>query len=358
MVAEVRPQVSGIIKERLFEEGADVISGQALYRIDPELYRAAFTEAEAALRKAEANAEAANLRAKRYSALAKSGAVGIQERDDAVSGAEQADAQVLSARAALETAAINLGYTEIRSPVSGRIGKSFVTPGALVTTNQMQPLAVVQQLSPVYVDVTQSTAELITLREELAGGGVNADGLEGITVRLILENGSPYARLAAKPGPEPERLEGRLMFSDVTVQQSTGVVTLRATIDNPDELLLPGMYVRAILHAGFRENAILAPQKAVFRDNKGRAQVYVLSKEAGADLPEAERRSLAANEYYVRLRPIVLGGNNGPQWLVESGLEEGELLLVEGTGKARPGVVVTALPVANSATPSPASGGR
>lgn len=340
-VSEVRPQVNGIIKARHFEEGSDVKEGQVLYTIDPELYQATHNEAKAALARAEANASAANVKASRYTKLAKTGAMSVQDKDDAVSTAKQANAEVLAAKESLETARINLGYTEVRSPVSGRIGRSFVTPGTLVTMNQNEPLATVQQLSPVYVDVNQSTTELLRLREELAGGQISGNG--SVKVRLVLENGSPYVKLGEGSRENPAWIEGRFMFSDVTVQQSTGVVSNRVTFENPDNMLLPGMYVRAIIDAGVRENAILVPQKAVSLNNRGLPQVYTLSKTAPENLPAENRRELSSDEYYIHLKTVAVGENSGARWLIDSGLSNKELILVEGAQKVRPGSIVRGL---------------
>ncbi|MDR0933702.1 MAG: efflux RND transporter periplasmic adaptor subunit, partial [Burkholderiaceae bacterium] len=279
MVSEVRPQVSGIIQKRLFEEGSDVKEGQQLYQIDPSLFQAAYNSAKAELAKAKANVVAARLLAERYSKIVGIKAVSKQEYDDAVAARDQAVAAVDATAQAVETARINLEYTKVLSPVSGRISRSFVTPGALVTQNQPDPLSTVQQLTPVYVDVTQSSTELLKLRRELAAGQIQAGANRGAKIKLKLEDGSPYVRIAGsgEAGAEPEWVLGELQFSDVTIEQNTGVVSVRATFDNPDTILLPGMYVRAVIEEGVREGAIMAPQKAVMRDMKNRTLVYVLT---------------------------------------------------------------------------------
>ena len=346
IVSDVRPQVSGIIQKRLFVEGADVKAGDVLYQIDDALYRAAHSRAQAALMEAEANLVAARLLAERVTRLVENKAISRQDHDNAVASRGQAEARVAAARAELETAAINLEYTKVTAPVSGRIGTSTVTPGALVTQNQAAPLATVQQLDPIYVDLTQSSAELLRLRAALDNGMLKlSDG--AFVVSLNLENGKPYTHRTqavdpvaraplfnqeGKPVNEDQPLYGRLEFSDVTVEQSTGVVRLRALFPNPDYLLLPGMYVRAVLEEGVNHNAILLPQRAVLRDNRGQAVIWVLTpstQEPG--LYDAEQRVLSLD------RAV----NN--QWLVSGGLKAGELVLVEGSTKLRFGRAVQAV---------------
>ena len=344
-VSEVRPQVGGIIKERLFVEGSDVTAGQVLYEIDPAVYQAAYNNARAELSRTEANLASARLLAQRYAKIVKTNAISKQDYDDAVAAHNQARAAVESAKQALETAKINLGYTKVVAPVSGTIGRSHVTSGALATQNQADPLATIQQLDRVYVDVTQSNAELLKLRRALVAGRLRSSGTDSAKVRLLLEDGSAYARNIAgmENGEEPAWIEGTLLFSEVTIDQSTGMVTLRATFDNPHNILLPGMYVRAVLEEGVRENAVLVPQKAVMRDNRGNPYVYVLSTEAGPNArpdAEGEARALKGGEYYVERRSIVIDRDHKNNWLVTSGLAAGDRLLVDGLQKARPGAVV------------------
>ena len=235
-VSEVRPQVGGIIQKRIFDEGMNVEAGQVLYQIDPALYKAAFNNAKANLKRAQASENAAKKLAERRNNLVKDNAVSKQDRDDAIAAYNKIRAEIEAYDQALESAAINLSYTRITAPVSGRIGRSFVTEGALVTQNQAQPLAVIQQISPVYVDVTQSSRQLLKIRRALASGALKSDGINSAKVRLYLEDGRLYKRLGKE-----DCLEGELLFSDITVDENTGSVTLRAKFDNPDGLLLPGM---------------------------------------------------------------------------------------------------------------------
>ncbi len=343
MVSDVRPQVGGIIKERLFEEGTVVEAGQVLYQIDPVLYEAAYNNAKAELARVQANAGAAQKLANRYSQLVATGAISKQEFDDAFASAGQASAQVASAKEALETARINLGYTKVTAPVTGTIGRSFFTPGALVTQNQPNPLATVQQLDYVYVDITQSSTELLKLQRARAEGLLKSSGPNSTKVKLLLEDGSAYA-LPQADG-KTQYIEGDLLFSDVTIDQSTGAVTLRAKFKNENNILLPGMYVRAVIEEGVRENAILIPQKTINRDPRGRTQAYVLSKEnPNKEAPPAEAKEevkpLAANEYYVVPRSVTVDRDYENHWIVTDGLQQGEMLIAEGLQKIRPGQVV------------------
>lgn len=345
-VAEVRPQVGGIIKERLFEEGSDVEAGQVLYRIDDALYQAAFKNAKAALAQEEANLVSAKLLAERYGKIVKTNAVSKQEYDEALAAYNHLKARVAAAQEALNTAAINLGYTEVVSPVSGRIGRSFITVGALATQNQPDPLATVQQLDRVYVDVTQSNTELLRLRRALDAGKLRSDGSAFASVRLLLEDGTPYVldplALSGEEPAEKDWLEGELLFSDVTIDQSTGRVTLRALFNNPRTTLLPGMYVKAVLREGVRDDAILVPQKAVQRDTRGRAYVYMLTKEEPVN-PDDIVEELAVDGYYVAMRHIKIDRSYENTWLLSSGLEPGDRILVEGLQKVHPGQVVTGI---------------
>ncbi|TJZ64498.1 efflux RND transporter periplasmic adaptor subunit [Chitiniphilus eburneus] len=314
-IAEVRPQVGGILQKRLFEEGSDIKAGQVLYQIDPATYQAEYESAKAALAKAEANVLTARNRASRYDDLVAINAVSKQDHDDATATLKQVEADVAGAKAALETARINLAYTSVTSPISGRIGRSTVTAGALVTANQAQALATVQQLDPIYVDVTQSTTELMRLRRDLESGRLKQAGGKA-RVQLVLEDGSHYAQ------------EGRLEFSDVTVDQTTGNVTLRAVFPNPKHQLLPGMYVRAVLEEGVNESAILVPQQGVTRDARGVAVAMIVNAEG-----KVEPRQLKTE------RTV------GDQWLVSDGLNAGDQVIVEGLQKVRPGVPAHAVPV-------------
>ncbi|CAK7072730.1 MAG: Multidrug resistance protein MexA [Desulfovibrio sp.] len=339
-VSEVRPQVGGIIKERLFDEGSDVQAGQVLYQIDPALYEAAYNNAKAELARTQANLVSARLLAQRYAKIVATNAISKQDYDDAVAAHNQAKAAVEAARQAVATAEINLGYTKVTAPVSGRIGRSSVTPGALVTQNQATPLATIQQLDKVYVDVTQSNSELLKLRRALTAGRLRSSGPESAKVRLLLEDGTAYASnvVGMEKGEEPNWQEGALLFSEVTIDQSTGAVTLRATFDNPDSMLLPGMYVRAVLEEGVRENAVLVPQKTVMRDTRGMPYVFVLSKNAPENAESA--KSLNGGEYYIARRGIEIDRDYNNNWLVTSGLQVGDLVLVDGMQKVRPGGIV------------------
>lgn len=345
-VSDVRPQVGGIIKERLFTEGADVKAGQVLYHIDPQVYRAAYNNAKANLQKAEANAVTAKLLHERYARLVKTNAVSRQEYDDAEAAAKHAEAEVASAKEALETARIDLGYTKVTAPVSGRIGRSFVTPGALVTQNQPDPLATIQQLDQVYVDVTYPTADLLKMRRTLAQGSVKSDSRNAVRVKLKLEDGSPYVRLGSENAEGgPKWIEGSLLFSDVTVDQSTGVVNIRAKFKNPDGLLLPGMYVRAVMHGGIRENAILVPQKSVFRDTRGNPLVYVLTRNAPETAGDAP--ALKESEFIIARQPVTLDGSyKDNTWIISSGLKPGDKVLVDGIQKIRTGQIAEGTDIA------------
>ena len=313
LIAELRPQVTGILTERAFAEGSQVKAGQVLYRIDPAPYQAAFDSAKAALARAEANAQVARIKAERHAGLVKIEAVSKQANDDAQAALKQAQAEVAAAKAALDKAKIDLDYTRLKSPISGRIGRSAVTAGALVTANQAQALATVQQLDPIYVDLTQSSAEMLRLRNEIAAGRVKTGARGEEPVKLILEDGSEYAA------------EGRLALSEVTVDEGTGSVTLRAQFSNADGVLLPGMYVRARLPQGTRSEAILVPHKALSRDPLGNALVMAV---------DAESKVVA--------RPVQVAQSLGENWVVTSGVKAGERIIIEGLQKVRPGVAVQA----------------
>ena len=344
VTAEVRPQVDGIIIERLFEEGADIKKGQVLYRIDPAIYQAAHATARASLAEAKAAVTAIALLEKRQRLLIKQYAVSQQELDNSISQHGQARARVARAEAELETAAINLAYTEIKAPVSGRIGASAVTVGALVTANQSSPLAVIQQIDRVYIDMTQSSAEAIRLRRALAQGRISANGSTA-KIRLMLEDGSPYTPVAtAAHAGESAWIQGDLLFSEISVAQSTGSIMLRAVVDNPDGLLLPGMYVKAGIEEGLVDKAVLIPQGAAFVNNSGGHSVYVLQKEGAEDgIFRLTRRDVSSDRAY------------GNRWIVGAGLGAGDMLVVEGFQKAAPGELVRGVPVQSSqakATPA------
>ncbi len=324
LIAEVRPQVGGIIQKRMFTEGSDVRAGDVLYQIDPATYQAAYNSAKAALGRAEANLNPVRLKAERYAELVKINAVSKQDYDDANAALKQAEADVEAGKAALETARINLDYTKVTAPISGRIGRSSVTNGALVTANQSAALATIQQLSPIYVDVTQSSAELLRLKRDMASGLMKSEGEAQAKVRLLLEDGSAYP------------LTGILKFSEVTVDQSTGSIILRAVFPNPKQTLLPGMFVRAILEEGVNEHAILVPQRGVSRDPGGNATVMVVGSEE-----KVEPRGIKV------LRTV------GENWLVSDGLKAGDRVILEGLQKARPGTPVKTVPFGNKTEGSP-----
>ncbi|MDR2744635.1 MAG: efflux RND transporter periplasmic adaptor subunit [Desulfovibrio sp.] len=348
-VSDVRPQVTGIIKERLFEEGADVVAGQALYQIDPVLYEAAYNNAKAELARIQADENAARLLEQRSARLVKTGAAGKQDYDDALAAYNRIRAHIEAAREALETARINLSYTQVAAPVSGRIGRSFVTPGALVTQNQTSPLATIQRISPVYVDVAQPSAELLRLRRDIALGNLRDGRKNAGKVKLYLEDGTPYARLPAKAGETPDWIEGEFLFSDITVEQSTGIVNIRAKFDNPEGILLPGMYVKAEIEEGILDNALLVPQKSVTRDLRNLPQVFVLTKHPGAG-KAVENAALGEQEYYIEARSVTIGRDYGNKWLVTDGLAPGELIAVDGLLHLRPNMMISGKEVANATT--------
>lgn len=315
LIAEVRPQVGGILQKRLFTEGTNVNAGEILYQIDPATYKAAYNSAKAALAKAEANLIPARLNADRLEGLVKMQAVSRQDHDNATAAVKQAEADVESAKAAVEATRINLDYTKVVAPISGRIGKSTVTTGALVTASQPTALATIQQLDPIYVDVTCSSADMLTMKQAMARGEIKKTGADKPRVDLVLENGRPYP------------LKGTLEFYEATVEQSTGSIALRTVFPNPDDILLPGMYVRAIIQVGITEKGILVPQQGVSRNQKGDAIAFVVD-----DTNTARQRMLQLS------RAI------GDQWLVLSGLSAGDRLIVEGIQRVRAGTVVKTVP--------------
>ena len=310
-VAEVRPQVNGIIKKRLFAEGSFVKEGELLYEIDPSTYQAQYDSAKALLAKANAIEHSAGLKAERYETLVSTKAVSEMDQVEIEAAWKQAIADVASAEAALNSARINLDYTRITAPISGRIGKSLITEGALVTAQQTMPLATIQQLDPLYVDVTQSSNELRKLRKSLAGGSDEGRDKAKSKVRIFFEDGLEYEH------------PGSIEFSDVTVEQTTGTVTLRAIVANPDEMLLPGMFVRARVSSGIRDNAILIPAASLSRNQKGKATVMLV------------------NDQSVVVSQIVEAGRNfGEKILVNDGLKAGDKLIVAGLQNIRAGVPV------------------
>ena len=308
-IAEVRPQVSGIILKRNFEEGSDITAGSSLYQIDPATYQTAFESAKGNLAKAQATAQIAHLTVKRYQSLVGTQYVSKQEYDQAVASARQADADVLSAKAAVESARINLAYTKVTSPINGRIGKSNVTEGALVTNGQATALATVQQLDPIYVDLTQSSNDFLQLKQAIERGSLMKNGASG--VNIIMDNGQAYGHT------------GKLEFTDVTVDESTGSVTLRAVFPNPDHQLLPGMFVRARVDEGIQPDAILVPQQGVTRTPRGDALVMVVDE-----------------QNKVETRPVVASEAIGDQWLVKEGLKPGDKVIVSGIQHIKAGATV------------------
>lgn len=316
MTAEVRPQVDGIIVERLFREGSEVKAGQVLYRIDSARYQAAYDAAVAALKQAEAAVPSAASKVERYTKLSAQNAVSHQDLEDARATLAQNRAAVAAAKAEVQTALINLDYTDITAPIGGRIERSTLTQGALVTASQATALTTIRAMNPIHVDVTQSSLELLRLRQAVAEGRIKKSG-ETIPVRLRLENGTIY----------PE--SGTLGFAEANVSESTGTYTLRATFPNPDRLLLPGMYVHAMLAEGVAENGILVPQRGVSRNTKGEPIALVVG-------PDGK----------VSTRILVIGQSQGNAWLVEAGLADGDRVVVEGSQKARDGATVNAEEVA------------
>jgi len=315
LTAEIRPQVNGIVQKRLFTEGSDVKAGEVLYQIDPSPFHATLDSALAALAKAEANLRVSRLKFERYKGLLAEKAVSQQDYDDREAAQLQAEADVQYCKASIEAARINLDYTRVTAPISGRIGKSNVTDGALVTAHQPLALATIQQLDPVYVDVPQSTSELLRLKRRLENRHLHQDGSSQNAVKAVLEDGAEYP------------LAGNLQFRDVTVDPTTGSVVLRIIFPNPEGTLLPGMFIRAVVREGINEQAILVPQRAVSRDPKGNP--FTLIVDSGEK---------------VQLRMLTVDRAVGDQWFVSSGLAAGERVIVEGIQKVRPGVPVKAVP--------------
>jgi len=319
VTSEVRPQVGGILRKRLFTEGAEVREGDVLYEIEAASYQAAYNSAKGALAQAQAALRAARPKADRYRKLMELDAISKQDSEDALASLQQAEASVVAAQADLDSARINLDHTIVRAPVSGHIGTSTYTPGALVTADQATAMATINQLDPIYVDVTQSSAQLLSLRRQVKDGTLKSvDGK--VPVSLILEDGSRYAH------------EGALQVVVSEVDEATGTVKLRAVVPNPDHDLLPGMYVNAMLSMAVNERAILAPQQAVSRNSKGEATVLVVD-DAGT----------------VQLRVVQTGQAVGPRWVITSGLAAGERVIVEGVQKVKSGDVVQAVEIARGA---------
>ena len=320
-VADIRPQVSGLILKRLFTEGSDVKAGQALYQIDPAPFQAALDTAQAALDRSEAQLPAIRARAERYKALLSDKLLSQQDYDDAADALAQVEADIQYWKASLKAARINLGYTMVTAPISGRIGKSNVTDGAIVTAYQPVALATIQQLDPIYVDVPQSTTDLLRLRNRLKDGRLSHDGTNQNRVKLILEDGTAYP------------LEGTLRFRDVTVDPTTGSVIMRAVFPNPEGVLLPGMFVQTVIKEGVNEQAVLIPQQAVSRNSRGEPFVLIV---------DAENK--------VGLRMLTLERALGDKWLVSEGLVPGDKVIVEGLQLLRPGASVKAVPFKESGT--------
>jgi membrane fusion protein (multidrug efflux system) len=333
-IAQVRARTAGIVLQRVYQEGGDVKAGEVLFRIDPAQFQASFDSAQAAVAKAEANLAQADLKVKRYKPLLAAQAVSQQEYDDAVTAQKQAAADLATSRASRTNAGLTLGYATVTAPISGRVSRALVTEGALVGQGEATPMATVQQLDPIYVTITQSSTEVLKLQRALAEGKLKSAGKGEARVTLLTEDGVAY--------PQP----GRLLFSDVSVDESTGSVSMRAEFPNPQRVLLPGMYVRARLEQGISDAAITVPQQAIVRTNEGASVLIV-----GAD-----------NK--VVSQPVVANANEGNNWVVSSGLKGGERIVVEGFQKAKPGAVVNpqpwkgpvgAAPAGAQAAPAPAA---
>ncbi|HEX3382646.1 MAG TPA: efflux RND transporter periplasmic adaptor subunit [Paraburkholderia sp.] len=323
LVAQVRARVDGIVLNREFTEGSEVKAGQRLYKIDPAPYIASLNNAKASLAKAQANLVSTTAQANRYKVLVAANAVSKQDYDNAVAAEGQAAADVAAGKAAVDTAQINLGYTDVTSPVTGQIGVSQVTPGAFVQQSAATLMATVQQLDPVYVDLTQSSLDGLKLRRDVQEGRLKTTGPGAAQVTLVLEDGRVY----------PEK--GKLQFTDVTVDQGTGSVTVRAIFKNPSHVLLPGMFVRAKIDEGVNQNALIVPQVGVTHDQKGQPTALVVG-----------------NDNKVELRQIVTTGTYGSYWVVADGLKVGDRVVVQGTDKARPGQQVKPVPAQLPGTPA------
>jgi membrane fusion protein (multidrug efflux system) len=312
--AQVRARVPGIVQKRLFTEGSDVKAGTVLFRIDPASLQASLANVQAARSRAEANLAQASLKVKRYAPLVQTNAISRQEYDDALAAQKQAQADLEAARASQQTASLNLGYATVVAPISGRIGRAQVTEGALVGQGEATPLATIQQLDPIYVNLTQSSSELLKLRQAMSAGKLKTVGRDQASVSLVTEDGTAYPQT------------GKLLFSDLAVDQSSGAITLRAEFPNPERFLLPGMYVRARLEQAVNESAITVPQQAVQRDNNGASVMIV------------------AADGKVAPRPIKTGSVQGDKWIVTDGLKQGDVVIVEGLQKVQPGAPVKPVP--------------
>jgi membrane fusion protein (multidrug efflux system) len=323
-VADVRARVPGIVLKRTFREGSDVKAGQTLFQIDPAQFKAAYNSADAQVQRAEATLLQMQLKEGRYKPLVATSAVSKQEYDDVVAAARQAAADLAAAKAARVTARLSLGYATVTAPISGRIGRALVTEGALVGQNEATLLATVQQLDPIYVNLTQSSTELLDLQRALSSGRLKGANKGQLKVTLLTEDGQEYPRA------------GKLLFSDVSVDPSSGAVTLRAEVPNPDHLLLPGMYVRARVEQAINEKAITVPQQAVTRTPDGAAVMVV-----------------DANNKVVP-RPVETGNSEGNSWVINKGLKDGDQVIVEGLQKVQPGATVKAVPW-QKAGPQPAA---
>jgi membrane fusion protein, multidrug efflux system len=324
-VAQVRARVPGIVLKRVFQEGSDVKAGEVLFRIDPAQFQATFNSAKAALARAEANLAQANLKVQRYRPLVATNAISKQEFDDALTAQKQGEADVAAAKATQQTAQLNLGYATVTAPISGRIGRALVTEGALVGQGEATPLAVIQQLDPIYINLTQSASELLQLRRAMESGQLKRVGRDQAKVTLVTEDGTPYPH------------SGQLLFSDMSVDENTGAVTLRAKFPNPDRFLLPGMYARARLEQAVDEQAITVPQQAVIRTQDNASVMLV-----GADGK-------------VSAQQIKTGAAQGDKWLVLQGLKAGDKVIVEGLQKAKPGATVKPVPWKDQAATAAAS---
>lgn len=313
-IAEVRARAAGIVTKRVFREGSEVKAGEILFRIDPAPFEAALNSAQAGLARAEANLGQATTTVQRYKPLVETNAISKQEYDTALAAQKQAAADVQAAKAALATARLNLGYTTVNAPISGRIGRALVTEGALVGQGTATPLATIQQLDPIYINITQSASEALRLRRAMSAGQLQKAGKDEATVNVVTEDGEAY--------PHP----GKLLFSDQTVDPSTGAITLRALVPNPDRFLLPGMYVRARVEQAVRENAITLPQQAVQR------------------MPNGSFVMVVGEDNKVAPRPVKAQSAIGDKWIISEGLKGGERVIVEGFQKAPPGAVVKTVP--------------